>query len=157
MMAGIADRNDPEAVGRYRRSVLFAAEKLGDRRLTLLLEPINPRSMPGYFLNDFGFAETLIGELGMGNIKLQYDVFHRQIMHGDVTASFLRLLPLIGHVQIAGVPHRHEPAESEISCAHFLNTLKVSGYTGFVGCKYLPAGHTLDGLKWISPYWNQTA
>lgn len=152
MMAGIADRQDPDAVSQYRKSILFACERLGAKGLTLLLEPINGRSMPGYFLNDFGFAEGLVRDLGEDNIKLQFDVFHRQILHGDVTESFRRLLPMIGHVQIASVPERHEPDTGELDYQFFLGELDRSGYGGFVGCEYNPSGHTREGLGWIEPY-----
>ncbi|RFB76547.1 2-oxo-tetronate isomerase [Methylovirgula sp. 4M-Z18] len=152
MMAGIADRHDPIATAQYRQSALFAAEQLATKGLTLLLEPINTRSMPGYFLNDFAFAESFIRSSNMENVKLQYDVFHRQILHGDVTASFQRLLPIIGHVQIASVPDRHEPDQGEINCDHFLSHLQTLGYDGFVGCEYIPAGQTCDGLGWFLPY-----
>lgn len=152
MMAGIADRQDPEAASQYRKAAAFAAERLAAKGLTLLLEPINGRSMPGYFLNDFGYAEGLIRDLAADNIKLQFDVFHHQILHGDVTESFRRLLPMIGHVQIAGVPERHEPDRGEIDYGYFLSELEKRGYEGFVGCEYHPAGHTRDGLGWLARY-----
>ncbi|MCG5476742.1 MAG: TIM barrel protein, partial [Sinorhizobium fredii] len=109
LMAGLADPSDPEASDCYRRSVAYAAERLAENGLDLLLEPINGRNMPGYFLNDFGAAERLIAELGLANLKLQFDIYHRQIIHGDVTMALRRLLPISGHIQIASVPSRQEP------------------------------------------------
>ena len=76
-----------------------------------MIEPINSHDIRGYFLDDFGYAETLIAAAGIPNLKLQFDIYHRQIMHGDVTMALERLLPMIGHVQVASVPHRAEPAE----------------------------------------------
>ena len=152
MMAGLADPSDADATRSYRRAVNFAVSKLAARSLNLLLEPINSRSMPGYFLNDFGRATAFIEELGRPNLKLQFDVFHRQIMHGDITESFRRLQPIIGHVQIAGVPARHEPDTGEVDYRHFFEHLETSGYSGFVGCEYQPAGSTTAGLGWFGPY-----
>jgi hydroxypyruvate isomerase len=152
LMAGLADATDAQAGESYRRAVLFASEKLADQGLELLIEPINARSMPGYFLNDFSRAERLIAELGRSNVKLQFDVFHRQILHGDITESFRRLLPIIGHVQIASVPSRHEPDDEEINFPFFFKQLEMSTYSGFVGCEYNPAALTLDGLGWFNSY-----
>jgi len=152
LMAGLADRHDPEAAASYRRAVDYAAGRLHERNLVLLLEPINSRSMPGYFLNDFSFAEQTIADIGLPNIKLQYDVFHRQIMHGDVVRSFERLLPVIGHVQIASVPSRNEPCGEELNYPFVFETMDAAGYDGFVGCEYIPASTTLDGLAWFEPF-----
>ena len=152
LMAGLADARDAQASESYRRAVVFAAEKLAEHGLDLLLEPINARSMPGYFLNDFSRAERLIAELETKNVKLQFDVFHRQILHGDITESFRRLLPIIGHVQIASVPLRHEPDDGEVNFPFFFRQLEASSYSGFVGCEYNPAAGTLDGLGWFNSY-----
>lgn len=154
LMSGIADRRDPEALAAYEKALRFAADRLAGRGMTLLIEPINNRSMPGYLLDDFDFAENLVRNLGITTLKLQFDIFHRQIMRGDVTESLRRLVPLIGHVQIAGVPHRHEPDGGELNLPYILETLEASGYDGFIGCEYVPAGRTLDGLGWIRSYWS---
>ena len=152
LMAGMADARDPEAAAAYRRSVEYAADRLAAEGIELLLEPINARSMPGYFLNDFATAETLISELGRPNVRLQFDVFHRQIMHGDVTTAFRRLLPAIGHVQVASVPSRHEPRGEELNYDYVLRSIDDAGYLGFVGCEYVPRTTTLEGLSWLDPY-----
>lgn len=152
MMAGIADRTDAAAAASYRRAVEYAAGRLASDGLNLLLEPINGRSMPGYFLNDFSYASTLIEDLALPNVRLQYDVFHRQIMHGDITESFRRLHGIIGHVQIAGVPARHEPDVGEVNYNHFFELLEMSHYSGFVGCEYQPAKGTREGLGWFAPF-----
>ena len=150
MMAGIADRTSAEAQAYYRRRVANVAERFGREGVTVMLEPINDRDIPGYFLNDFGFAAGLIEELALPNLKLQFDVYHRQIMHGDVTTALRRLMPIIGHVQVASVPSRNEPAGEELNYPFVFQTLDALGYEGFVGCEYLPRAGTLDGLGWLA-------
>ncbi|TAU81096.1 2-oxo-tetronate isomerase [Rhizobium leguminosarum] len=152
LMAGIADRHDEDAVSCYRRSVTYAAGRLVEKGIDLLLEPINGRNMPGYFLNDFGVAEQLIAECGLPNLKLQFDIYHRQIIHGDVTMALRRLLPITGHIQIASVPSRNEPDGEELNYAYLFGEIDRLGYDGFVGCEYIPRGHTLDGLGWFKPF-----
>ncbi|MGO6817136.1 2-oxo-tetronate isomerase [Rhizobium leguminosarum] len=152
LMAGIADRHDEDAVSCYRRSVTYAAGRLVEKGIDLLLEPINGRNMPGYFLNDFGVAERLIAECGLPNLKLQFDIYHRQIIHGDVTMALRRLLPITGHIQIASVPSRNEPDGEELNYPYLFGEIDRLGYDGFVGCEYIPRGHTLDGLGWFKPF-----
>ncbi|ASY72960.1 hydroxypyruvate isomerase [Sinorhizobium fredii USDA 205] len=152
LMAGLADPSDPEASDCYRRSVAYAAERLAENGLDLLLEPINGRNMPGYFLNDFGAAERLIAELGLANLKLQFDIYHRQIIHGDVTMALRRLLPISGHIQIASVPSRQEPDGEELNYPYLFAEIDRLGYAGFVGCEYTPRGETVDGLGWFKPF-----
>jgi len=149
LMAGIADRHAPDAVARYEQAVAYAAGRLADQKIDLLLEPINARGMPGYFLNDYGYAENLIHRLGLPNVRLQFDVFHRQIMHGDISASLARLMPVIGHVQVASVPLRHEPNTGELNDTHVFTTLEALNYDGFIGCEYNPLAGTLAGLGWF--------
>jgi len=150
MMAGIADRSSAEARTNYRRRIANVTERFGREGVTVLLEPINDRDMPGYFLNDFGFAAGLIEELALPNLRLQFDVYHRQIMHGDVTVALRSLMPIIGHVQVASVPSRNEPASGELNYPFLFNTLDALGYEGFVGCEYMPRAGTLNGLGWLS-------
>ena len=152
LMAGNADRHDPQALAAYSRSVAFAAERAGAAGLDLLLEPINARNMPGYFLNDFAFTENLIRELALPNLKLQFDIYHRQILHGDVTMALRAMLPVIGHIQIASIPSRHEPDGEELSYPFLFAELDRIGYDGYVGCEYIPRAGTLQGLDWFAPY-----
>ncbi|MBB3163956.1 hydroxypyruvate isomerase family protein [Rhizobium laguerreae] len=152
LMAGIADRHDEDASSAYRRSVTYAAGRLAEKGIDLLLEPINGRNMPGYFLNDFGAAERLIAECGLPNLKLQFDIYHRQIIHGDVTIALRHLLPIAGHIQIASVPSRNEPDGEELNYPYLFGEIDRLGYDGFVGCEYIPRGHTLDGLGWFKPF-----
>lgn len=133
-------------------NVRYAARRLAEAGLRLMLEPINTRSVPGFFLT--GSAQTLevLDAAGEGNAFLQYDVFHMQIMEGDLARSVERLLPRIGHVQIADVPARHEPGTGEVNFDFLLAHLDALGYSGWVGCEYNPRGDTLEGLKWARSY-----
>ncbi|OLP46972.1 2-oxo-tetronate isomerase [Rhizobium oryziradicis] len=152
LMAGLADPNDPVAQKAYHRSVVYAAEKLSECGIALLLEPINPRNMPGYFLNNVDRAADFIQGLGLSNVKLQFDIYHCQIIHGDVATRLRQLIPMTGHVQIASVPSRHEPDGEELNYPYLFNLLDELDYQGFVGCEYIPSGHTLDGLGWFKPF-----
>ena len=150
-LAGLAaaDRRHFEALV---ENVRFAARKLGAAGLQLTLEPINTRTVPGFFLSRSAQAIDVLNAAGEGNAFLQYDFFHMQIMEGDLAASVTRLLPRIGHVQIADVPDRHEPGSGEINFDFLLRHLDALGYSGWVGCEYNPKGDTLEGLKWAQPY-----
>lgn len=152
LMAGLTPRSDPAAVAAYRRAVQWTAERVGRESIDLLLEPINGRDMPGYFLNDFGFALELIRDLALPNLKLQFDIYHRQILHGDVTVAIREMLPAIGHIQVASVPSRNEPTGEELNDGFLFALLDSLGYDGFIGCEYRPRGKTLDGLGWFAPY-----
>jgi hydroxypyruvate isomerase len=152
LMAGIADRGDTKAVEAFYKSVAWAAEFFQPHGLDVVIEPINPRNVPGYFLNDFGFAAELIRELKIPNLKLQFDIYHCQIIHGDVTMRLRAMMPIIGHIQIASIPSRHEPDDEELNYPFVFAELDRLGYGGFVGCEYNPRGKTSDGLGWFKPY-----
>ena len=149
VMAGIADRVDTTARATYGESLLYLCDKAGAVGLDVVIEPINKRDMPGYFLNDFNYAADLIASLALPNLKLQFDIYHRQILHGDVIKGLQALMPIIGHVQIAAIPDRHEPCSGELDDVRVLGALDALGYTGFVGCEYRPAGETVAGLGWL--------
>lgn len=149
LMAGIAELSDNVACAAYRRSVVYVAEALAPEGIDLLIEPINRRDFPGYFLHDFDYAARLIADLALPNIKLQFDVYHRQILHGDVTCALRTLLPLTGHIQIASVPSRHEPDDEELNFPFLFEEIDRLGYAGYVGCEYHPRGGTLAGLGWF--------
>ena len=150
MMSGLADRADPVAQQSYRDSLAYLCDAAGGLGLDVLIEPINARDMPGYFLNDFNQAADLIANMQRPNLKLQFDIYHRQIIHGDVLTGLRTLLPIIGHVQIAAVPQRHEPGTGELDDFRILRELDALGYAGFVGCEYRPAGNTVAGLGWFN-------
>lgn len=119
-----------------------------------VIEPINSRDMPGYHLSTSADALSVIEEVGADNLALQFDLYHAQIMEGDLTRRIEAIAErgLIGHVQIAGVPDRHEPDSGETAFAHLMATLDRVGYRGWVGCEYRPAGATEAGLGWFEPY-----
>lgn len=127
-----------------------AARKAAEHRLTLLLEPINPRDNPGYFYSTVAQAVGLIEELSLPNVKLQFDVYHVGSAEGDVLVKLQKYLPVIGNVQIAAVPSRAEPDEGEISYPAVFAKLRELGYGGWVGCEYRPRADTDAGLRWLS-------
>ena len=152
VMSGIARRDDPQAGACYRESLAYLCDQAGQAGLDVLIEPINARDMPGYFLNDFNYAADLIADLGLANLKLQFDIYHRQIIHGDVLTGLKALMPIIGHVQIAAVPLRNEPGTGELDDMRVLTALDTLGYSGFVGCEYRPAAGTVEGLGWLNAF-----
>lgn len=148
MMSGIAPRTATTEAA-YRDAISFACDSAGPHGIDILIEPINNRDMPGYFMNSFLWAAEIIEEMRLPNLALQFDIYHRQILHGDVLTALRTMLPIIGHVQIASVPFRHEPGTGELADHFILNTLDAMGYAGFVGCEYRPAGDTVAGLGWM--------
>jgi hydroxypyruvate isomerase len=150
LMAGMAPADAPAAQAAYRKSVSYVAGRLAEANVQLMIEPINGRDMPGYFLNSFAAAEALIGELTLPNLKLQFDIYHRQIMHGDVSMALRALMPIIGHMQIASVPSRNEPDCEELNYPFVFEQIDLLGYVGYVGAEYRPRGKTLDGLDWFT-------
>jgi len=152
MMSGLAPRQEPAAQEAYREALRRLCDAAGAKGLDVVIEPINSRDIPGYFLNDFPFAAELIDALGLPNLKLQFDIYHRQILHGDVLMGLRELAPIIGHVQIAAVPDRHEPGSGELDDIRVLRALDALGYDGYVGCEYHPAGRTEEGLGWMRAF-----
>jgi hydroxypyruvate isomerase len=150
LMAGLADWTDPLAMAAYRRSLSHVADRLAEAEVDLLIEAINPIDMPGYFLASVDHAAGLIPMLKLPNLKLQFDIYHCQIIHGDVTRRLRRLMPIIGHVQVASVPGRNEPDSEELNYAYLFQELDLLGYERFVGCEYRPRGKTMDGLDWFT-------
>lgn len=148
VMAGIADPNNATSKKTFCDNIAWAAARFEEQNITLMLEPINRRDMPGYFLNDFDFAGEIISEIDTANVRLQFDVYHRQILHGDVTVALEQFIELIDHVQIASVPGRHEPDEGELNYRNVFATLTRLGYDGWIGCEYRPRRGTLAGLTW---------
>jgi hydroxypyruvate isomerase len=136
----------------YKANLKSAAEACGRAGRTALIEPINTRDIPGYLLNTPAEGAALLAELGVSNLMLQFDFYHAQIMTGDLARSFERHLPIIGHVQIAGVPERHEPNVGEINYPYLFDLIDRLGYAGWVGCEYFPAGGTEAGLGWAYRY-----
>ena len=133
----------------YVDNIWYAARELAKHNLTLVIEPINTRDMPGYFLNYQAEAHAIRKEIGEPNLKVQMDFYHVQIMEGDLTMTFKNNFEGIGHIQIASVPTRNEPDEGEINYRHIFKLLDDAGYDGYVGCEYRPRGRTEEGLGWF--------
>jgi hydroxypyruvate isomerase len=122
--------------------------------MTVLIEPINHRDKPGYFLHTIEQAASIIDQVGRGNVKIMFDCYHTQITQGDLTRRLRQYLDLVGHVQIAAVPSRAEPDEGEIDYRDICRSLDRLGYGGWIGAEYKPRGQTEDGLGWLSA-WTQ--
>lgn len=154
VLAGIAPANaDAEALeSTLVANLRHAAPRFADRGVRLLLEPINTRDIPGFFVSTTGHAERIIERVGHDNLYLQFDVYHVQVMQGDIVPTFARLKNRIAHVQIADNPGRHEPGTGEINYGFVLGELDRLGYAGFVGCEYKPAATTSEGLGWMTPW-----
>ena len=149
MMAGIPPKRDGTARSAYLEALKYAADAAGAEGRTILVEPINSRDMPGHFLNDFNHAAEIVEKLNHPHVKLQFDIYHRQIIHGDVLTALETMMPIIGHIQTASVPKRNEPGTGELDDFRIFRALDELGYAGWVGCEYRPKGATLDGLGWL--------
>ncbi|MBB3312382.1 hydroxypyruvate isomerase [Rhizobium sp. BK196] len=130
----------------------YAAERAADAGVKLLIEPINLRDIPGFFLSNTDHAERILEKVGSDNLYIQYDFYHMQIMQGDLIPTFTRLQDRIAHVQIADNPGRNEPGTGEINYGFILSELDRLGYDGWVGCEYKPKAGTSEGLGWMKPY-----
>ena len=130
----------------------FAAEEARDLGKTVLIEPLNSRDAPDYFLNEVEQAAEIIIRTGAANVRIMFDAYHVQIMQGDLTRRLEALLPFIGHIQFAAVPSRAEPDEGEICYRRFLDTVDALGWGGFVGAEYRPRTTTDEGLGWMDAY-----
>lgn len=161
VMAGLAPadaaREDLEAI--YVERLRHAALEAARHGIDILIEPINTRDMPGYFLNTQEHAHAIVGTCGQPNLKVQMDFYHCQIVEGDLAVKARRYIPggRVGHVQVAGVPERHEPDVGEVDYRYVFDVLDACGYPGWVGCEYRPrlgaeAGGTSRGLGWLRPY-----
>lgn len=147
LMAGIA--SGPDALACYRDAIKFACEAAAKQGIDILIEPINDRDIPGYLMSDFNLAARLIGELKLPNFWLQFDLYHRQRIHGEVVKGLEALLPITRHMQIASAPLRQEPTTGELDDRYILQTIDRLGYDGHIGCEYRPANGTLAGLGWM--------
>jgi hydroxypyruvate isomerase len=130
----------------------FAAKEAAPYGITVLLEPLNSVDTPGFFLTGTDKALEIISAVGAPNLKLQYDVYHMQIMEGDLARTIQANKGVIGHFQIADNPGRHEPGTGEINYNFLLDFIDKTGYDGWIGCEYRPTAGTLAGLKWAEKY-----
>ncbi|GAA4339922.1 hydroxypyruvate isomerase family protein [Pigmentiphaga soli] len=153
VMAGIAPAGAERARLRatYVANLAWAAGQAAAAGRELLIEPINPRDMPGYFLNRQEDAHAIVDEVGAANLKVQMDLYHCQIVEGDLETRIRRHVPggRVGHMQIAGVPARREPDVGEVNYPYLFGVLDELGYAGWIGCEYRPAGDTSAGLDWL--------
>ncbi len=145
--AALALRKNMHAT--YVGNLRHAATETARHGITLLIEPINGHDMPGYFLSTQAQAHAIRAEIGAPNLKVQMDFYHVQMAEGDIAAKLRQYLPHVGHVQIAGVPGRHEPNVGEIHYPYLFSLLDELGYDGWVGCEYRPRAGTVEGLGWL--------
>lgn len=151
VMAGISDTTGSTET-LYVENLRHAADQAAALNIEVLVEPINARDMPGYFLASVRQAIDLLARIDRPNARLQFDFYHAQITSGDVTILMRDALNHIGHVQIASVPERNEPDTGELNYPYILTALDAAGYNGWVGCEYRPAGETTAGLGWLTAY-----
>jgi hydroxypyruvate isomerase len=142
----------PAAEKVFIGNLLRAADAAAAHNITLLIEPINPRDRPDYFLARAEHAADIIAKVERRNVRIQFDFYHAQIVGGDLIRRFEKYLPVIGHVQIAAVPSRHEPDEGEVSYPAVFSALDRLGYGGWIGCEYNPRAITEEGLAWVRPF-----
>ena len=149
-MAGIvpADVSPVTAAAVYAANLAWATEQARPAGLKLVIEPINHRDMPGYFLNTQAQGAAVVDAIGRDRLGLQFDVYHVQITEGDITKRMERYMPVIAHIQVADVPDRNEPGTGEIGWDYVFRRMDELGYQGWVGCEYRPAGDTVAGMGW---------
>uniref|UniRef100_A0A668AI96 Hydroxypyruvate isomerase n=2 Tax=Myripristis murdjan TaxID=586833 RepID=A0A668AI96_9TELE len=142
----------------FVQNLTYAADVLAKEGITGLIEPINTRlTDPRYFLDSPHQAAAILERVGRPNIRLQMDVFHWQIMDGNLTQNIHKYFPLIGHIQVAQVPGRNEPdSPGELNFPYLFGLLEELQYQGYIGCEYKPRGSTGDGLGWVKEYWAQS-
>lgn len=154
VMAGLlpagADRARHREV--YLRNLAHAAEAARAAGVLVVIEPINTRDMPGYFLNRQDDAQAICRDVGAPNLRVQFDCYHCQIVEGDIAMKLKRDFAGIGHIQVAGVPERHEPDLGELNYPYLFELIDTLGYDGWIGCEYRPKASTSEGLGWLRPY-----
>jgi len=148
----VAPEQRPAADRVFVDNLSRAADMAGAKNIKLLIEPINGRGRPNYFLNHVEHAADVIGKVGKANLRMQFDFYHVQIVGGDLIHRLQKFLPVIGHLQCAAVPTRHEPDEGEINYAAVFEAVDNSGYQGWIGAEYRPRRGTEEGLGWARPY-----
>lgn len=153
-LAGIAPEGvDPDKLrATLVDNLAFAADQLSLHGVKLLIEPINTRDIPGFYLNRTTPAIEIIDAVGSENLALQYDIYHMQIMEGDLSPTIERLFDYIAHIQLADTPGRHEPGTGEINYPFLFQHIDKLGYEGWIGCEYKPITTTTEGLAWVAPY-----
>jgi hydroxypyruvate isomerase len=153
-LAGIApaDADPDQLLSTFVENLQYAADAFAEEGLMLLMEPINTRTFPGFYLNTTAQALDILREVGADNLKIQYDIFHMQVMEGDLAKTIESALAQIGHIQFADVPERHEPSTGEINFNFLFDWIDRVGYDGWIGAEYTPAKGTVEGLGWLKRY-----
>jgi hydroxypyruvate isomerase len=147
VMAGVGPSAKRET---YVRNLRWAAKVAADLGIGLLIEPINTRDMPGYFLNRQDEAHAIVDEVGSPALKVQMDLYHCQIVEGDLSVKLRKYLPRdVGHIQIASVPARNEPDDGELNYDYVFGVIEEVGFDGWIGCEYRPRADTSGGLGWM--------
>lgn len=136
----------------YLKNLALAAREAAALGITIVIEPINTRDIPGFFLNRQDEAHAICAEVGALNLKVQMDFYHCQIVEGDLAMKLRQTIAGVGHIQVAGVPERHEPDVGEINYPYLFALMDQLGYPGWVGCEYRPKAGTSEGLGWFAPY-----
>jgi hydroxypyruvate isomerase len=136
----------------YLQNLAYAAKTAQAEGVMIVIEPINTRDMPGFFLNRQDDAQAICAEVGAPNLKVQFDCYHCQIVEGDLAVKLKRDMPGIGHIQVAGVPERNEPDSGELHYPYLFDVIDQLGYDGWIGCEYRPRAGTSAGLGWVKPY-----
>ena len=136
----------------YLQNLAYAAKAAQADGITIVIEPINTRDIPGFFLNRQDDAQAICAEVGAPNLQVQFDCYHCQIVEGDLAVKLKRDMPRIGHIQIAGVPERHEPDIGELNYPYLFELIDSLGYDGWIGCEYRPRAATSTGLGWLKPW-----
>jgi 2-dehydrotetronate isomerase len=153
VMAGLAPSAERRAAMRatYLANLAWAADRAAAAKVDVLIEPINTRDIPGYFLNRQDDAHAIVAAVGAPNLKVQMDLYHCQIVEGDVATKLRAYLPTgrVGHLQIAGVPERHEPDVGELNYPFLFDVVDALGWDGWIGCEYRPKAATSAGLAWL--------
>jgi hydroxypyruvate isomerase len=151
VMAGLMQpgKTREEHRATYVKNLAWAAQQTAGRDLILVIEPINTRDIPGFFLNRQDEAHAICKDTGSERIKVQMDFYHCQIVEGDLAVKFRQYLKGVGHIQIAGVPERHEPDIGEVNYPYLFRLIDELGYDGWVAGEYRPKGKTSDGLSWL--------
>lgn len=149
VLAGKVPVNErPKAERVFITNLQRAADLAAARNITVLIEPINARDRPNYFLNHVEHAADIIAQAGRPNIRMQFDFYHAQIVGGDLITRLERYLPVVGHLQCAAVPSRHEPDEGEVNYPAIFGAVDRLGYRGWIGAEYRPRRSTEEGLAW---------
>jgi hydroxypyruvate isomerase len=153
-LVGMTPKNVPDQKVRQTlvNNLRFAASAMEKANIHLLVEPVNNIDMPGFYLTHTQQALDLMKEINHPNVWLQYDIYHMQVMEGNLTRSILSNLPKIGHIQLADNPGRHEPGTGEINFPNLIRFIDEAGYNGWIGCEYKPASTTENGLGWLKHY-----